>query len=167
MKKITVFHIANELIELGISNGIEMPLTSLQKYIFLCDFSLFCKYKERIIIDGIAMGKFGPLYSTFINTAHVYQNRNITNLFFNYKTDNNGYILTDKPVYPKIIESDIIQVVKYVFFKFKDYSKEELMSIIDNSPYLPAFHAKDNQMIYNKHFQQAYIEMCKDLKKVV
>lgn len=155
MKNLTTFQVANEFINLGIMHNTEMQLVVLQKYIFLTDFSLFCKYNDRIIYDGIAMGKFGPLYSTFINVAHVYQNRNITNIFYDYKKDQNGYVLTNEPITPLIVEEDIKKIIEYVFMKFKDYSVTELNNMIDNSPYLPSYYAKDNAMIYLKHFRHA------------
>lgn len=155
MKHITTFHVANELINLAVVHNIEMPLITLQKYIFLADFSLFCKYNDRVISDGIAMGKFGPLYSNFVNIAHVYQNRSIRNIFYDYKKDKNGYILKDSPITPVIVENDIKNIIGYIFLKFKNYSIVELNKMIDESPYLPAYYAKDNAMIYIKHFREA------------
>lgn len=155
MKHLTTFQVANELINLGIIHNTEMPLIALQKYIFLADFSLFCKYNDRIISDGIAMGKFGPLYSTFINIAHVYQNRSITNIFYDYKKDKNGYVLKNSPIKPSIVEEDVKKLIEYIFLKFKNYSIEELNKMIDESPYLPSYYAKDNAMIYIKHFKEA------------
>lgn len=159
MKYLTTFQVANELIKLATVHNTEMPLIKLQKYIFLADFSLFCKYNNRVINDGIAMGKFGPLYSNFINIAHVYQNRNITDIFYDYKKDKNGYILKDSPITPVIVESDIKNIIEYIFLKFKNYSIIELNKIIDESPYLPCYYAKDNAMIYIKHFREAKFTM--------